>query len=340
MLTAQLKEVGKESREVMKRIISTIAAGTVLAGVAFPGVAGATSQNSSSCLDGNKASSYSTKINRTSGTIAVKDGKALCEAADVVLESFSMPDTWNGRGFNSTAIPQTKFSVTRLTIPKGEKNFSKTLNVAAPEACKNTQVDFYIAPEYLAINGLHDDDERYISGVIFKGTNKCETTPPVTPEEPQSSSYKCELLSVTKADRTNFAFSPKVTMTNAKLKKIVYVVKNGDKTIDTITREDLKAVDYKQETVGKYVVTATVTVTANGKEDVAKGNCTGSFEVVAATTTTPTTPIKTVAVVAAKPATLPNTGLGISGVIATFLGVSAIGTAFAYAKQRLLNRGL
>lgn len=321
----------------MKRIITTIAAGAILAGVAFPGVAGATSQNSS-CLDGNKASSYTTKINRTSGVISVKDGKALCESTDIVLESFSMPDTWDGRGFNSTAIPQTKFSVTRLTIPKGEKNFSKTLSVAAPEACKNTQVDFYIAPEYAAINGLHDDDERYISGVIFKGTKKCETTPPVVPEQPQQPSYKCELLTVTKADRTNFAFSAKVSMTNAKLKKIVYVVKNGDKTVDTITREDLQAVAYKQETVGKYTVTAAVTVTANGKDDVAKGNCTGSFEVVAAATTTPTSPVKTVAVADTKPVTLPNTGLGASGILVTFLGVSALGTAIAYAKQRLLSR--
>ena len=324
----------------MKRIITTFAAGAILAGVAFPSVAGATSQSSTSCLDGNKATSYTTKINRTSGVISVKDGKALCQATDVVLESFSMPDTWDGHGFNSTAIPQTKFSVTRLTIPKGEQNFSKTLQVAAPEACKNTQVDFYIAPEYAAINGLHDDDDRYISGVIFKGTNKCETTPPVTPEQPQQASYKCEMLTVTKADRTNCAFSPKVSMTNAQLKKIVYVVASGDKTVDTITREDLKAVDYKQEKVGKYTVTATATVTANGKDAVAKGNCTGSFEVVAATTTTPTTPAKTVTVAETKPTTLPNTGIGVSGIFVTFLGVSALGTAIAYAKQRLLTRSL
>lgn len=321
---------------IMKRFISSIAVGTVLAGVAFPGIAGATSQSSNTCLDGTKATSYSTTINRTSGTIAVKDGKALCAATDVVLESFSMPDTWDGKGFNSTAIPQTKFSVTRLTIPAGEKNYSKKLNVAAPEACKNTQVDFYIGQEYAAINGLHDDDARYISGVIFKGTGTCNTAP----AEPQQTTYTCDALSVTKADRTNFAFSPKVSLTNASLKKVVYVVKNGNNTVDTITRQDLKAAEYKQETAGKYSVTATVTVTANGKDEVAKGNCSGGFEVVAATTTTPTTPAKTVAVAETKPVTLPNTGNGIAAIAATFLTVSVFGTAVAYAKQRFLTRGL
>jgi LPXTG-motif cell wall-anchored protein len=293
-------------------------------------------------LDGNKASSYTTKISRTGGTITVKDGKALCEDTAIVLESFNMPDTWDGRGFNSTAIPQTKFGVTRLTVPAGEKGFSKTVSVESPDVCKHTQVDFYVAPEYDAINGLHDDNGRYISGVIFKGTGKCDTTPPpVTPEEPKQASYKCEALKINKADRTNFSLTPTVSMTNATLKKVVYVVKSGDKTVDTITREDLKAVDYKQEQAGNYAVTATVTVIANDKEDIAKGDCAGSFEVAAVTPNTPVTPTKTVEVVqATTPVTLPNTGLGTSGIFATFLGVSALGTAFAYAKQRFFGRDL
>ncbi len=129
---------------------------------------------SDSCLDPANKSNYNTTIQRGTGKISLKDGKPLCEAQDIVLESMNVPDTWNKKGWNETAIPQTKFASTLFTVPAGVKNFSKTVTVATPDACKNTQIDFYLAPEYQSITTLTGDDERNIQGVLFAGKGDCE----------------------------------------------------------------------------------------------------------------------------------------------------------------------
>jgi hypothetical protein len=171
-----------------KTIISTIAITTLAITSITPGIASAHSgsNNSSSdtaqCLDGSKSSSYVTSFTRGTGTITTKDSKAICEATDLVLESFTLPDTWDGKGFNNTAIPQTKFAVTKLTMPANQANFSKTVNVEVPNGCKSSQLDFYFTEGYDKIVGLHDDDGRYINGVIFKGHDSCIT--PTTPTKP------------------------------------------------------------------------------------------------------------------------------------------------------------
>lgn len=146
------------------------------------------SNSSTSCLDEKKASSYITKFTRGTGTISTKSGMPLCHSTNLVLESFSMPDTWDGKGFNKTAIPQTMFGSTDVTLPGAQANVSKTLNVSTPANCKNTQLDFYFPPAYEDITTLTGDDARYIGGMIFgKTTSNCSTPSPTpTPTPPAS----------------------------------------------------------------------------------------------------------------------------------------------------------
>lgn len=130
--------------------------------------------NTSSCVDPTDMSNYETTIQRGTGTLTVKGGKALCAAQDIVFESLSVPDSWDKKGWNNTAIPQTKFASTLFTIPAGVANYSKTVSVATPADCKNTQLDFYLAPEYQSITTLTGDDARNISGILYAGKGACE----------------------------------------------------------------------------------------------------------------------------------------------------------------------
>lgn len=137
--------------------------------------ADATGSSNGGCVDPKNKSVYETTIERGKGTLKLKGGKALCAAQEIVFESFNVPDTWNKKGWNSTAIPQTKFASTSFTIPAGVKNFTKTVTVDTPNACKHTQLDFYLAPEYTSITTLTGDDERNILGILFAGKGSCET---------------------------------------------------------------------------------------------------------------------------------------------------------------------
>lgn len=131
-------------------------------------------QGSSGCVNPTDMSVYETKITRGTGTLAVRGGKPLCAAQDIVFQSFNVPTTWDKKGWNKTAIPQTKFAATQFTIPAGVANFTKTVTVATPDDCYHTQLDFYLAPGYDTITTLTGDDERNIAGVLFAATEKCK----------------------------------------------------------------------------------------------------------------------------------------------------------------------
>lgn len=160
----------------MKYLRFVLAVVAVLVGVIATSTAtNATYQsNDSRCLDPNKKSSYETSLTRGTGTIATRDGHPLCESVNLVFESFNMPDTWDGKGWNETAIPQTKFAVTPFTIPAGVENYKETFTVATPDKCKPTQLDFYFIPEYESITTMDGDEERFIDGEIFPGKGECE----------------------------------------------------------------------------------------------------------------------------------------------------------------------
>lgn len=94
--------------------------------------------------------------------------------------------------------------------------------------------------------------------------------------------YVCNSLTATQnGDRTQFVFTPKVTLKAATLKSVVYTVKNSQGAVvgQPITATDLKPVSYAQTAEGSYTVTAVVTVTVNGQEKIANGTCVANFEV-------------------------------------------------------------
>lgn len=159
---------------------------------------------STGCLPADEASSYITSFTRGTGTISTYKGLPLCKGASLVLESFSIPDTWDGHGFNASSIPQTKFNTTSVTLPSNQANLRVTMNVSVPPACKPTQLDFYFPPAFQTINGLHTDDAQYIGGKIFAGSGNCSTptptataTPKITPKvtpKPTASALACSKL--------------------------------------------------------------------------------------------------------------------------------------------------
>lgn len=161
----------------MKLMQYALAAVATIATVVIAGTAvnAHGTQNGSTCLDPKSPNSFEASFTRGTGTIETVGGKALCADSDLFLQSFKLPDTWDGKGWNRTAIPQTKHAAIAFTIPGGEKNYKKTITISVPDACYATQLDFYFAPEVPAIINYHDGEDREILGEIFKATGKCET---------------------------------------------------------------------------------------------------------------------------------------------------------------------
>ena len=161
----------------MKLMQYALAAVATIATIAIASTAvNAQGTQTGSCLDPKSTDSFEASFTRGTGTIKTAGGKALCADADLFLQSFKLPDTWDGKGWNRTAIPQTKHAAVAVKVPAGQANYSKTITISVPDACYATQLDFYLAPEVPAIINYHDGEDREILGQIFKGTGKCETT--------------------------------------------------------------------------------------------------------------------------------------------------------------------
>jgi len=96
----------------------------------------------------------------------------------------------------------------------------------------------------------------------------------------QPPKYTCDSLTVSKIDRTHFAFDTRYTVQNATFKSVTYVIR--DENGNEIAR--MNDAHYTQDKVGKYTVEAIVTVTVNGQDKTASSeNCKKPFDV----TTTP-----------------------------------------------------
>ncbi|HMI09480.1 MAG TPA: PKD domain-containing protein [Candidatus Saccharimonadales bacterium] len=111
--------------------------------------------------------------------------------------------------------------------------------------------------------------KKDITAATCKGTFPVDAVPPVPV-------YSCDLLTVTKINRTEFKFETKTTVKNATVKTITYVIRDAaGKEIRTTSPA------YTNAIVGKYTVQALVTVTVNGKDITlpANANCTKPFEV-------------------------------------------------------------
>jgi hypothetical protein len=155
------------------------------------------------CVSGRDASNLDWHLNARAGTVTVsaRGGKSFCRDVSVVLSIYKVPDTWNGTGFNQTAVPQHKFAPHAM----GKLHRKDTLELRVPvPTCGNAQIDLYYPPtqDDVDINGT----ARFIGGDIFSigGENghpaSCTppvetTTPPVettTPPPVESSSPPVE----------------------------------------------------------------------------------------------------------------------------------------------------
>jgi len=129
----------------------------------------------------------------------------------------------------------------------------------------------------------------------------------------QTPTYTCDALAVTKGDGRKV--NAKVTYTaknGATLKSITYNFGDGSTPLTT----DKTSVDYTYTKDGNYTVSASLVVTADGKDQtVTAAAC--SKPVSFTTPTTPTTPTPVT------PTALPNTGAG--DVIGIFVGASIAG---------------
>src|SRR4051812_33648693 len=141
----------------MKVLSKAILAVAVMASVAIvPSYAA--HATTPTCVDGTIKSNLSaTLVDRNTVTVGTKDQKPLCDDVTLYFSSYSLPSTYNGEKFkdNPTAIPQSLFHTTVVTLPKGMTE-TKTVTVTTPEACKPTQVDLYYGPEVTAIDATHN----------------------------------------------------------------------------------------------------------------------------------------------------------------------------------------
>jgi hypothetical protein len=141
------------------------------------------SDNQPTCVDGNVRSNLSvTWKNNGSVTVGTVNNKPLCNDTTLYFSSYTMPDNYNGQGFNNnpTATPQSIFDSTSVVLKKGTV-VPTAMKIAIPEACKNIQVDVYYGPKITTVTEKGHGNQ-YITGKMLTKTEK--TCAPVTPEKP------------------------------------------------------------------------------------------------------------------------------------------------------------
>lgn len=209
----------------MKSFATIAIVATAVAGL-FMSSPVAQAHGQDSCLDPTDPRSFAATIPaRGSGTITTANGKPLCSDATLTIASYNVPDTWDKKGWNKTAIPQTLYTDKTFTFPAGKSNYTMSQSVATPDACKHTQVDFYIAPSYQIIDTLTADDGRNIAGVLFAATEKCKE-----PEVPKTPGVQIDKL-VNGKDATKVAVKEVFTYT-------IKVTNNGEVALTNVVVTD------------------------------------------------------------------------------------------------------
>lgn len=169
---------------MLKQATYTFAAAAVVATVAAL-FTGAVSATSGQCIDGSNPGNFTYQWDGYNKiTVATKNGKALCKDTKIYFSSFVMPDTWDGNGFNATAVPQTKHDAVSVTLKAKTKNVSKKLEVGMPDDCKNVQTDLYLAPEQTEVTWENRIGDRLIDAKHKKAVGECPVPPVEEPEVP------------------------------------------------------------------------------------------------------------------------------------------------------------
>lgn len=321
----------------MKRLqMLLVAVATVASLAVMTPVAYATSGQQNKCLDPSDPRSYEASIKvRGTGTITTADGRPLCSDGKMTFASYNVPDSWDKKGWNKTAIPQTLYADTEFTFPAGKSDYSMTLNVDTPDACKHTQLDFYVAPSYQKIDTLTADDGRNVIGVLFAGKGECEEKKPVVEIKKlvngvdsavvtvgQSFTYTVAVTNTGQVDLVNAVVTDPapagVTMlaatpgmiTNNTLTYKIPSLKVGETVTISITA---KVPEYKS---GNMVNTACINAAEINQGTPDKDDACDTATVTVSTPVTPVTP--------EVPSTLPSTGVGdvvgISAAVAVLAG--------------------
>lgn len=184
---------------MFKKVTSVLLSAAAIAAFATvsTGTASATSYGEDACIDGKNRTNFTAQWDGYGKvTVTTKDGKAICEDATVYFSAFVMPDTWDGKGFNDTAVPQTLHKSVSATIKAKKTNSSTKLELTLPEDCKNVQVDVYLAPEQTEVTKDNQIGGRLIAAKHKKAVGECQTTPPVV-EEPETPVEEPEVLGET-----------------------------------------------------------------------------------------------------------------------------------------------
>jgi LPXTG-motif cell wall-anchored protein len=98
------------------------------------------------------------------GTATVRAHRGLEICGDVYLSVYTVPETWVGPQFDSTAVPQTIFGESDHVKVKGSETYG--LKVAMPH-CGPVQIDLYTAPEITEVATITGHSGHFIKGSIF-----------------------------------------------------------------------------------------------------------------------------------------------------------------------------
>lgn len=317
-------------KSLLKRTLATVAALSI---VLVPYTAVACEPND--CLDPNDKASYVGTLSRGTGTIATRDGKPLCSDGHVTLQSFTMPKTWDGKGWNQTAIPQYKYGAAHVTIPGGVANATKSATVATPANCDPTQLDWYVGSQELpAIINYHDGEDREIIGRIFNATETCEV--PV-----EKTITVCDLASMTVISIKESAFDTRkhskdtAACKKPEVKKIQVcdltsknVITIDEKTFDSTKHsKDLNAcVKTEQPKQIKVCELATKNIITINEQDFVAAKHSKDLN-SCAVTPAPVQPTPSAPQPLQTPAVLPNTG---TGAVAAVFGITSMLGTLAY----------
>jgi len=138
------------------------------------------------CVDGHVRTSLDAQVDALAGTATVRGVKPLCDSVHLLLSIYEVPDTWDGQGFNDSAVPQDA-----LAHDEGELSGDETLTLHVPvPACGNVQIDLYYPPkiEHVDIGG---HGAQFIAGKIWTIRGQDEQPAPGPPWP----HFRCAFLS-------------------------------------------------------------------------------------------------------------------------------------------------
>lgn len=209
------------------------------------------------------------------------------ETVDYLIKYKNTGDTQQDNVHVKDTLPKDMTYVQGSTIlgnsanPNGVKTSDTVtttgLNIGTYKPGSNAWIIFSAKVPELKDLVCGDNKLRNVARVTSVGYYKEDDANVTVPKECKpEAKYTCDGLTIDKIDRTHFKFTTAYTVENATLKSIMYVVRDSEGK-EVARQSDA---NYTQDKVGKYTVESIVTVTVDGQDKVAPGNCKGAFEVV------------------------------------------------------------